>query len=89
MSPLTISEEKMKQVLEQSPAPQFLINGSQFAQISPSAISGTVTVTRTTNSGEAREHLLALFHKIDHSGTVLKTEGELDTQIDEMRRRNL
>lgn len=91
---LTISEEKIKQAMAQVTPPAFEVEGLKQATsptVGPQAdqfvISGTVAIP--PNNEAARKRLLVAFSKIDISGTTLKTEDELQSELDEIRRRNL
>lgn len=89
MSLLTISEEKIKQALEQITLPAFESEGLKQAtapQPDQFVVSGTVTIP--PNNEAARKRLLAAFRRIDISGAMTKTEDELLAEIDDIRRRN-
>lgn len=91
MSSLTISEEKIRQAMaeaaplafeaEEIKLASYLTVGTQEDQL---GISGTVTVP--PNNELARRFLRAAFRRVDQFGTA-KTDEELNSEFDEMRRR--
>jgi len=88
---LILDEKKIKESLEYSSASSFVLSLAVEVetQKGSSVISGTVAIRPASNNKEAIEHLLLLRRTIEASGNNLKTQPELDAEIDEMRRRNL
>jgi len=90
---LTIDEEKVRESLKVAPKVQYVVTVSHLvstvpdAQVSSSSISGAIMFAAQSNTVEARKHLLSLRRRIEESGTPLKTQEELDGEIDETRGR--
>jgi hypothetical protein len=92
---MTISEEKINEILRSTPPPQYTVSVCNIApppapspELAPVIVSvngtcyGAPVFTETT-----REYLLRLRREIEESGTPLKSAIELEREIDELKGR--